>query len=299
MKAIQTDGTAPVFGSTSRPFSPHQVWVKVAYAGLCRTDILCGKGLLNVAPQRIIGHECAGLVVHSPNSRLPRGSRVCINPLLICGQCAGCQCGQSCSQPCFLGLDADGAFAEFIAVPETAVHVIPNRLSLQQAAFVEPVAAALAVLDTGIESSMNGLVIGQGRIAQLVCDILALHGFKNVRVIDKPKPELRVDFVVECTGQGDLEPVLQLLKPKGVCILKSRRLAQVNFPLSLIVSQELQIKGAYYASFASAIDLLNSGRLETCRYFGAVYPLEHFVPQFNADESLKIFCQPHAEPERI
>ena len=299
MNAIQTDGHAPQFGQTVREFSPKNVWLKVAYAGLCRTDVLCGEGKLNVKPNRIIGHECSGLVIHSPDSRFKIGARVTVNPFLSCGECSGCHSDLACEQGRLIGRDRDGAFAEYVELPSAAVYPISNDLSLQKAAFAEPVAAALSILNLGLVPDMTGLVIGEGRIARLTLELLQIHGFRHVTCIKGADFKKKVDFVVDTRTTFDLEAGLQLLKPKGIFVLKSRRPLQTKLPVSLIVQRELQIKGAFYGDFAQAVDLLERGVLDTHRYFGPVHSLGHFVSHFYADESKKQFCQPHRYPEEL
>ena len=299
MNAIWTNGHEPKYGQTLRLFSPKNIWIKVAYAGLCRTDILCGKGQLDVKPNRILGHELSGLVYYSPIDRLKKNDRVVVNPVIFCGACRPCLDKQPCLNLKCLGMNLDGAFSDYIQVPPESVFPIADSLALLDAAFVEPVAAAMSVLEIGLKPQMDGLVIGQGRIAQLTMDILQIHGFSHIQLVSAPTAGLKADFVIETRVDFDLESVLGMLNPNGICVLKCRRPTTVRFPAELIVQNSLQIKGANYIQFEKAVAFLESGALDLTPYIGSISPLDQFISKFNLDETKKVFCQPHRNPEAL
>lgn len=263
--------------------SPGEVLVRVEVAGVCRTDLQAACGLLPVREPRILGHEFAGTLDGVP---------VAVNPILPCGACLRCAAGGLCSRPDMLGVHRDGAFAEAVAVPASAVHPLPAGLSFEAGAYAEPVAAALAVLRAGPRPAERGLVAGAGRVARLVERVLHAHGFRALRTGAGPWPEDAFDFAVE-TDPGRLNEVLRAVRPGGRVVLKSRPAGPLPFDLALAVRKELVLAGAAYAPFPEALDFLASGKLELDGLLGPLLPLEAFASLAD-DETLKTFLCPAA-----
>lgn len=294
MKALVLRGRTAAIEDAPAPRceQPDDVVVAVAVAGVCRTDCYLATGALT--PGRtplILGHELAGVVHEAgPASGFEPGERVACMPLVGCGRCAVCRAGRPhvCPRGQMLGLDRDGAFAERVRVPASALVRVPAGLSMRHAAFAEPVAAALAVpkaLDDALDGMLTGafsdplstraqrgLILGQGRIAVLTARVLASAGF--ARVETRPVPE-RVDtgagapgsldafdFVVETTAtERALAAAVALLRPRGVLVLKSRPPAAVPLDVLACVRKELRLAGAYYAPLATALDLMHTRAL--------------------------------------
>jgi L-iditol 2-dehydrogenase len=220
-----------------------EVLVEVAYAGLCRTDLYVAEGRIPCEKPRILGHELSGRVVGS-------GEHVTVDPRVGSG---------------FFGIERDGAFAELIAVPEANLVRLPRDLPLELGAYVEPVAATLAVGKSGIWPWERGLVWGTGRIAELLLRTLAALGFEHVEQRDASSavPESAFDFAIETSlDETGFEHVVRALKPGGRLVLKSRTLAPVAFPLASLVKKEIQIRAVHYGSFELAVELIATGRLD-------------------------------------
>jgi 2-desacetyl-2-hydroxyethyl bacteriochlorophyllide A dehydrogenase len=152
-----------------------EVRVKVAYCGLCGTDLHVYHGNMDarVGSHRIIGHEMSGTVeaVGADIGDLTAGDNVVIRPLVACHQCPACQRGHShiCQNLKFLGLDSDGALQQRWTVPRHTVHKLPVSLSLRDAALVEPVAVACHdVTRSRLSAGEDVLVIGGGPIGILI-----------------------------------------------------------------------------------------------------------------------------------
>ncbi len=265
-----------------------EVLVRVELAGVCRTDLQAARGLLPVREPRILGHEFAGTLDGVP---------VAVNPVLPCGACARCATGALCSRPGMLGIHRDGAFAEAVAVPASAVHPLPVGLPFEAGAYAEPVAAALAVLRAGPRPAERGLVAGAGRVSRLVERVLRAHGFRALRTGAGPWPEDAFDFAVE-TDPAALNDVLRAVRPAGRVVLKSRPAGPVPFDLALAVRKELVLAGAAYAPFPEALAFLASGKLDLDGLLGPVLPLEAFAT-LTDDESLKTFLSPVAVPRPV
>ncbi len=300
---VRTDAGAALL---SRPL-PHrqagEVLVEVLLTGICRTDLFAADGRIAVAPLRVLGHETAGLVAEAdPGSGLQAGQRVAIHPILACGGCRPCLAGQACSRPRMLGLDQDGAFAGWIVVPASAVWPVPEALSLERVAYVEPMAAALAVLKAPLDRAQKGLIVGHNRIAQLTLRVLAAHGFRGVAQIaaGEEVDEDAFDWAIETLATADtMDTLLRAVRPGGLVVLKSRPAARVPFDVARAVRKDLSFQAVSYAPFNEAIDLL--ARLEVDDLLGQRFSLESYEEAFSrarSDESRKLFLAPTVREAR-
>ena len=182
-----------------------EVLIQVHAVGLCRTDLYVMAGQVPGKPDVIPGHEFAGVVVGVGSGvRTARvGQRVVVDPLIACGRCQNCEAGHAddCQLTTFLGVDCDGACAELIAIPESAVFPIPAAIPWQAAVFAEPLAATLSVFKADIRAEQRGLIFGESRIAELTLRMLQASGFSSVQLCADDAagslPRNYFDFIVE------------------------------------------------------------------------------------------------------
>lgn len=155
--------------------SPGEVLLRVAYAGICGTDVHGYTGANGRrTPGQVMGHEASGWIAAGPPEVSPPanlGQPVTFNPLVGCGQCAACSAGleQRCDDRRVIGVDPQivSAFAEFIVVPAANVHPLPSGMPLDHGALVEPVAVALHAVRRGKVSAGDAvLILGGGPIGQ-------------------------------------------------------------------------------------------------------------------------------------
>ncbi len=281
---------------------PGWVRLRVILAGICRTDVHAAEGLLPVAESRVLGHEMVGEVAEADaRSVLARGDRVTVSPLLPCGACAGCAGDTKpsrCAEPRMLGIDVDGAFAEQVVVPASSVHRVPPALASRRAAYVEPVAATLAVVNAPIRADQRGLVLGSGRIADLTRRVLLHLGF----TLGAAEPRSRAgafDYVVETAGTAaSLEEALHHVAPGGVVVLKSRPPAPLALDVARAVRNDVTLAAVSYGSWDQAIRL--AGELAVDDLLGDVYPLDRFDAAMTATRERplgpKLFLSPPAPP---
>ena len=283
--------------------SDFDVILEPVRAGLCRTDLNVAWGRTHCEPPRVLGHEVSGVVsaIGARVTRISVGDRVAINPLLPCGVCAECTSARPCPSPRMLGVDLDGGFAQALLVPEQAAHLVPDSMSFERAAYVEPVAATLAVLDSPIARDARGLVLGVGRIAELTQRVLFARGFRSVLtqpVTAAPEPR-SFDWVIDTVGScASLETAMGSLRQRGILVLKSRPAAPVTFDVSLAVQRELALYAVRYAPFSDAIELLSAATFVVEDLFGQTHPLSAFEQVFDqagASEISKVFFAPNAE----
>lgn len=249
------------------------VRVRVVIAGLCRTDVEVATGHLPCAEPCVLGHEIAGIVEASGPGvrRLRVGQRVACRPLVD---------GQR------LGIDRDGGFAEALVVPERAVITVPDGLDWRRAAFVEPVAACLAVRHAPLAGRIQ--VVGDGRIAELTRRVLLALGH---RVGDAGSA---ADVVVE-TGAttASLTRAMALVRDGGLVVLKGRPPQPLSFDMALAVQRELRFHAVGWADFAEAFALL--AKLPVDDLLGEIHPLAALGDLLNADECRKLFLAPSPE----
>ncbi len=158
-----------------------EVKIHVAHNGICGTDLheyFTGPSAVSHVPHRltgavlpqVLGHEFAGTVtaVGEGTPAVRVGDRVCVEPLLSCGVCSRCSAGapEMCDVIASIGLSAAaGGLSEYCAVPEHRVHVLPDSLSLEQGALVEPMSVAFnGVLRARVGPGNTAIVFGAGPI---------------------------------------------------------------------------------------------------------------------------------------
>ena len=163
------------------PPAAGEVQIDVAYCGICGTDLHVYLGHMDqrVGFDRVIGHEMSGIVraVGEGVTTWAAGDRVVVKPLAPCGQCPACKRGHAhiCQNLSFLGLDSHGAFQQTWNVPAHTLHLLPDSISMRDAALIEPVAVAVhAVRRANLKTGEDVLVIGGGPIGMLVA-MVARH----------------------------------------------------------------------------------------------------------------------------
>lgn len=273
------DGPALVRRAAPRP-EPGWVRLRVELAGVCRTDVAAATGQLAVPPGRVLGHEMVGVVdvVGAGVDDAVIGTRASIDPRLAEGV--------------FLGVQADGAFAERVVVPATTLVPVPTGLAARRAAFVEPLAAALAVRRVSWPRGARIGVTGGGRIAELTARVLAADGAVVVRVNDGAHViEAGPLHALVHTAAGGL-PSLSSLPRGAVVVVKSRPVCTVPVDLRAVTERELSLVGAAWGDFADAVALLSAGAFAVDDLLGPVWPLSSYARAFAASEDQKVFLAP-------
>ncbi|HXA71406.1 MAG TPA: alcohol dehydrogenase catalytic domain-containing protein [Stellaceae bacterium] len=307
MRAIVKNAGSVSLGIIENPRVEHDddVVVRVQSAGLCRTDVFVADGVIRTRDPLVIGHEFSGVVeaVGAGVSRAKAGDRVAVFPVIACGACRECRAGRAdlCQRTSMLGLESDGAFAELVKIPERAVFPMPDALPFRHGAYAEPVAASLAVLKSGIRPEEKGLVYGNNRIAELTLRILEAYDFADVQVM-QPSSEAageladEFDFVIETLATTEtLSDILEMTRPGGRIVLKSRRYQPVSLSVARCVKKEVTFSAVNYGDFGESVRLLAERRIEVDDLFGENYPMEAFDRMLEAGrsgESLKLFLEP-------
>jgi L-iditol 2-dehydrogenase len=172
-----------------------ELLVKVKAAGICSSDIqrIFVSGAYHYPI--VLGHEFSGITED--------GRRVGVFPLLPCFNCESCKAGnyEICTNYSYIGSRQNGAFAEYVAVPEWNLIDLPDSVTFEQAALLEPAAVALhAVSKIDFANVKSVAVVGNGTIGQLITKWLEIKGIENISIFgrnDKPKS---ADVYIEAVG---------------------------------------------------------------------------------------------------
>jgi len=283
-----------------------QVKIKVKQAGICGTDLhqyTDGPiGLLRrpipIAEKVIrhitLGHEFSGEITKiAPDiSEFQPGDRVAVQPLIPCGQCKYCREGKPslCSDVVFLGLNDDGAFAEYIVAPVNTINKLPDSMSYEQAAFCEPLAVSVHGVRMGKVSLGSTVAItGAGTIGLLAMQAALAAGASKVFIIEpiakrrdlalrlgasavfnplqddvskeiaKLTGGIRADVTIEAAGSQNAMLITTGTTARGGIIVQLGVMeGSCDFPFAQLWGREQTISpsAAYDIDFPIALDLL-------------------------------------------
>ena len=316
MKATFFDGKQMIFDNNYPDPEFNETLVQVNLAGICGTDLEILNGYMKYSG--ILGHEFVGTVVKSSNSNLI-GKRVVGEINAGCTKCDFCIRGMErhCPSRTVLGiLKRNGAFAEFLSLPEKNLHVIPDSISDEQAVFVEPLAAAFEINEQiSLKPEWNVAVVGDGRLAQLIIQVIKLtcsnitcfgkhqnklegliqSGIKIKLGIESTDEQL-FDLVVEATGSNSgFTDTMKLVKPRGTVVLKSTITSRENLDLTSTIINEITLIGSRCGLFKPAIDALATGVISVNSMIDCTFSLDKFedaIIHAKKPDTLKVFLKP-------
>jgi threonine dehydrogenase-like Zn-dependent dehydrogenase len=274
--------------------------VRVLKAGICNTDLELLRGYYPY--QGIPGHEFVGCVEQGSTDLI--GQRVVGEINAACGQCRFCLRGQPthCENRTVLGIvNRNGAFADYLTLPIANLHPVPEAVPTELATFTEPLAAALEIQEqVPIAAGDRVLVVGDGKLGQLVAQTLALTGC-DLLVVGRHTAKLAnleargiavgfvdqvrdrsFDVTVECTGNPDgFAIALRGLRPRGTLVLKSTYAGKLSLDASALVVDEITVLGSRCGPFAPALELLRTQKVDVAPLIAAQYPLSEGLQAFS------------------
>src|SRR5688572_2291027 len=312
MNALWLENNKISLRDVPQPRKQNEALVKIRKAGICSTDLELVKGYYPYTG--ILGHEFVGEVISSP---LPEGEglgvrvgdRVVGEINVVCNKCEQCLSGRPthCENRTVLGIiNRDGIFAEFTNLPIANLHRVPASVADEMAVFTEPLAAALEIQQqVQINPTDRVLLVGAGRLGQLIAQTLALTGC-DLRVVARHKHQQdllkargigiiseeeikpwRWDIVVEATGSpSGFSLARQAIRPRGTLVLKSTYKGEMNVNFSSVVVDEINIIGSRCGPFEPALRLMESKQVD---------PTVLIASEFRLNDALKAF-EHAAEP---
>lgn len=278
---------------------PGEALVRVLRAGICNTDLELIKGYYPYTG--IIGHEFVGIVEQGPQQLI--NQRVVGEINAACGECRFCRRGQPthCENRTVLGIvNRNGAFAEYLSLPIENLHLVPENVSTAAATFTEPIAAALEIQQQiQICKDDRVLVVGDGKLGQLIAQTLALTGCELL-VVGRHKDKLinlatkgiktgladsvtdrYFDISVDCTGNPEgFNIARRALRPRGTLILKSTYAGNLSLDASSLVVDEITLIGSRCGPFVPALELLATGKIDVQYLIDSHYSLVQGLEAF-------------------
>ena len=266
--------------------------VRVLCAGICNTDLELIKGYYPYTG--IIGHEFVGVVEQGPEHLI--NQRVVGEINAACGYCRFCRSGQPthCENRTVLGIvNRNGAFAEYLSLPIENLHIVPENVSTAAATFTEPLAAALEIQQQiTLCQDDRVLVVGDGKLGQLIAQTLALTGC-DLLVVGRHEDKLLnlaargiktgladsvkdryFDVSIDCTGNPEgFNTARRALRPRGTLILKSTYAGNLSLDASALVVDEITLIGSRCGPFVPALELLETKKVNVQSLIQGIYPL--------------------------
>ncbi len=270
-----------------------EVLIQVKKVGICGSDVGSYESGGPYLPGKIIGHEFSGELVQIGENvkKLKEGMKVTVNPQIPCFKCYYCLHDQEnmCKlQNYSLGTTEDGAMREFINVRAERVHILPDNVTYEEGATVEPLSVAVyAVKQSGFQLGQNAAIIGAGPIGLMTIQVLRSAGANKIYVIEPVESKQKIamevgadkaflpkawnkivrltdrlgpDHVYECVGlSSTFTTSLQLIKKGGNVTLigMHAKILEINNIL-LMTTNNISVRGVYgynHDIFKTAINL--------------------------------------------
>ncbi|MEL6407197.1 MAG: zinc-dependent alcohol dehydrogenase family protein [Chloroflexota bacterium] len=306
-----------------------EVVIKVVSAGICGTDLHIFRGEYFAEFPLIPGHEFHGTVVEKGKNitQLNIGDRVAVDPNLYCGKCSRCRNEQSnqCLNLTTVGVIRNGAFAEFVNVPERACYPIPDSLTDKQGAFIEPLACVVyAMRQMRVNPADRILIVGVGPMGLLLVQALRHSGGSLIAVTDVQPSRLKLakdmganfaitadayqdkhlkeiapegfDIVIDATGVPKvIEKSFDYLKPRGTFLQFG--VAPIGAKIEIEPYKFFRYDWTMLGTFAlcytfqPSIDWLANGVIDVSKLVSHSVPMEQFedvFTKFGAGETLKV-----------
>jgi L-iditol 2-dehydrogenase len=299
---------------------PDEVLIRVAVAGLCRTDLkLIRSGHRDLVLPRVPGEEVVGTIV-DPGANVRGwggGDLVYVYPGQWCGSCPACRSGAEnlCREMRIMGFHRDGGFAEYVTAPAQSVIPVPDSLEPEHAVFAEPLSCCLNALElAGLSPGMAVGIWGAGPAGTLLARATRAKGAEPLNIDPDPErsrlaggcerrpPERRFDVCVVAVGARQAyAEALSCLQPRGRMVVFSG-LHPSEDRLELSLNQlhyfEQTVVGAYgcaYRHGVAALNLIANGSVPVADLVSHRMRLDQLEEALNFVErrqSMKILLDP-------
>lgn len=289
--------------------SPYDVLVKPKWTGICGSDVhywVEGRiGHFVVEKPMVLGHESAGIVekVGDKVKTLKVGDRVAMEPGVPCRRCVRCKEGKYnlCPDMAFAATPPyDGTLARYYTLPEDYCYKLPENMSLEEGALIEPTAVAVHITrQAGIKPGDSVVVFGAGPVGLLCCAVAKAYGAKKIVTVDINDERLQfalkyaanasfksarvsaeenaknlinecelgagADVIIDASGaEPCIQTAIHALRMGGTYVQGGMGKPDINFPIMAMCTKELNVKGSFrYGSgdYQTAVDLVASERI--------------------------------------
>lgn len=321
---------------------PNQVLVEVAWAGICGSDIGIYNYGLGAEPHpitkhagnTIMGHEFSGTIVEvgTDVANFQTGDRVCVEPLIYCGTCPACAQGfyNQCHSVGFVGINRHGGFAQYVTIDTHMLHKLPDNVSFEEGALVEPTAVSFyGVKESKLKVGDSVIIFGAGPIGLLTLLCVKAAGAAKIVVVDiseercKKAQELGAslvlkgdaedlvpqilgftnggaDVVFDCAGvQSTVNNALYTTKMGAQIMLLATFKKPIEIDSSIVMFKALHLTStlAYRNVFPTVIEMIAEGRLDVSPVITSKIDLEDIVEKgfetlINDIKQAKILVKP-------
>jgi 2-desacetyl-2-hydroxyethyl bacteriochlorophyllide A dehydrogenase len=320
MAVISSPGVVEFLERELPPIRGGEVLIGVKAAAICGSDLHIYKGAHPAVPLPVtIGHELAGeiLEVGENVTKVNPGDRVAVEPVIVCGECVFCRQGQYhlCTNISFQYREGQGGFTTHFVSDQDWVHVLPDGLSFEEGALMEPLAVSVhAMKKSGLEMGHSAAIFGDGPIGLMLLMLANLAGagqvfmagaqdfrlevasrlgaartYNNIEadasaLILEQTHQLGVDRVFEAAGlETTLVQCLKVLKKGGQATLIGLfEEPDVRIPANLFIQKEIGLTGSqgYCWDFQTAISLVSRGKLNLRELITHILPLSSLEQGF-------------------
>lgn len=300
---------------------PDEVLIRIVQNGICGSDVHFYEdgrlGPFEVTRPYIPGHEACGIVVEASEygGGPPVGQRVAIEPGIPCRRCEWCKKGRYnlCPEVVFLSAPpVNGTFAEYVALPADFAHAVPDTVSDEEAAFVEPISVALQAANrAGLSAGMSVAVLGAGPIGLVTSMIARVFGAVTIYQLDRVPARLAtaeevcgatglnvddgdptrrllertgglgVDVVFDASGNSRASAMGPLIAKRGgvVVLIGWPEIDPVPFPIEQVLEKELDVRGVnrYCNTYPQAMELLGKAQLDVGRLISHRFELSQIA----------------------
>ncbi len=319
-----------------RTLNGGEVLVQVQACGVCGTDVHIVEGSSRSTPPVVLGHEYAGIVtdVAKGTTDITVGQHVGVDPNISCGICFYCRRGlvHLCENLRALGVDIDGGMAEYCIVPIKQIYSLPQDMSYELSAFIEPISCAIHGIDLAkIKAGDTVVILGGGTIGLLMLQLARSAGAARIIVVEPLEHKRKLaselgadvilnpneldvnsaildltkvgaDVVIECVGKPQTaQAALELARRGGtveffgVCPMGET----ISLEPNTVYVKELTIVGSYINphTFDRSIAMLQSGRVRVDTFQLDKFPLDgvHEALRYQREgKTIKSIIQPNA-----
>ncbi|KAG5993717.1 hypothetical protein E4U52_001740 [Claviceps spartinae] len=302
--------------------SPHHVIVAVNYTGICGSDVHYWHhgaiGHFVVKKPMVLGHESAGTVIETGNevTHLKPGDRVAIEPGYGCRRCTDCRAGKYnlCDKMIFAATPPyDGTLTGLWASPADFCYKLPDAVSLQQGALMEPLAVAVHIVkQASVQPGQSVVIMGAGPVGLLCAAVARAYGASKVASVDivqskldfardfasthtylsqriAPEENARAikqhlglprgaDVVIDASGaEPSIQTSLHTVRMGGTYVQGGMGNSDITFPIMALCLKEVTAKGSFRygpGDYELAIELVASGVVDVKKLVTTVVPFE-------------------------
>ncbi|KAI9682351.1 MAG: hypothetical protein M1817_000405 [Caeruleum heppii] len=289
--------------------SDSDVLVNIKQTGICGSDVHYWHsgaiGSFVVRAPMVLGHESSGIVskVGSAVKSLKEGDRVCLEPGVPCRSCDQCKSGHYnlCNEMAFAATPPfDGTLAKYYTLPEDFCYKLPDHMSLEEGALIEPLSVAVHIVkQSNVRPGNSVVVFGAGPVGLLCCAVAKAFGAAKIISVDinqerldfagtyaatgmfmpskTPAPETAArmkqehdlgdgaDVIIDASGaEPSIQTAVHVVRPGGTYVQGGMGKPEVTFPITEMCVKEVNVRGSFrYGSgdYRLAVELVSTGKI--------------------------------------